>query len=837
MGKARSNRRLPEKERPKKGEKAEPRARQGAPRTGMARDIAAVVLLALAATSGLALATFSSLDGALIARGMSPCEPRRPRRPPARGAACTASSGSPRWCCPSALGAAAWRLFRGAPPRLTIVSALAYAVLTLSVATLAHLALGGHGLASFPAGGAVGRALDGAAEGLLSTWGSAIVVGAAAARRAHRRRRREAADDRAALAGGRRSAGPVRVRRRTASRPRSRSTAIAVAELRAEEAADSAARRRRGARGRRHPRGGRRRVARGGPRRRRRARARARPPHRVRGSGLGRRSRRAGAGRRRRAGAGRAPPRRRRKAREEKEPRSRRRPPRWWSSRSRRRRPRPSRCPSGPAAARAGDHRLAGDARARQEEGQEEGGPRVRLHEGGRRLPAPLDRPPRRARGEDEGGRRAGAHPNRRRHRRDARAARRRRRHPAHPAGPGGDALRVLPGGGREARPDREPRQGAHDGAQRHRGSASSRRSRARASWASRSRTATAPPSTCATSSSPSRSPPAGGFLPLGLGKNIEGIPYCVDLQRMPHLLIAGTTGSGKSVGLNTMICSLLYRQTPAEVRMIMVDPKMTELSIYEDIPHLLLPVVTDPQKAARALQWAVDEMERRTQILADTGSKDLKTYNGKVEKLRAEGRTFEDGDAPPPRKLVVVDEVAGETEEEAAARAAAEARDERRRAERARRQREPARVRGSHRAAAGRPGRRAGPEEAPAEAAVHRRRHRRARRPHDDRAARGGDLARPPRPEGARDRHPPHRRDAAPVHRRHHRDDQEQLPGPHQLPARLAPRLADHHQRPRRGERCSATATCSSSPPRSRSPACRARSCRRASSSASSTS
>jgi S-DNA-T family DNA segregation ATPase FtsK/SpoIIIE len=113
----------------------------------------------------------------------------------------------------------------------------------------------------------------------------------------------------------------------------------------------------------------------------------------------------------------------------------------------------------------------------------------------------------------------------------------------------------------------------------------------------------------------------AGGFLPLGLGKNIEGIPYCVDLQRMPHLLIAGTTGSGKSVGLNTMILSMLYRQTPAEVRMIMVDPKMTELSAYEDIPHLLLPVVTDPQKAARALQWAVDEMERRTQILADTGS------------------------------------------------------------------------------------------------------------------------------------------------------------------------------------------------------------------------
>ncbi|HSB18814.1 MAG TPA: DNA translocase FtsK, partial [Anaeromyxobacteraceae bacterium] len=166
----------------------------------------------------------------------------------------------------------------------------------------------------------------------------------------------------------------------------------------------------------------------------------------------------------------------------------------------------------------------------------------------------------------------------------------------------------------------------------------------------------------------------AGGKLPLVLGKNIEGVPYCVDLQRMPHLLIAGTTGAGKSVGLNTMILSLLFRQAPDQVRMIMVDPKMTELSVYEEIPHLLLPVVTDPAKASRALQWAVDEMERRTQILMETGSKDLVSYNAKVERLRAEGRTFGEADAPPPRKLLVVDVAAGETEEEAAARMAREA-------------------------------------------------------------------------------------------------------------------------------------------------------------------
>jgi len=158
----------------------------------------------------------------------------------------------------------------------------------------------------------------------------------------------------------------------------------------------------------------------------------------------------------------------------------------------------------------------------------------------------------------------------------------------------------------------------------------------------------------------------AGGLLPLALGKNIEGIPYCVDLQRMPHLLVAGTTGSGKSVGLNTMILSLLYRQTPDEVRFIMVDPKMTELSIYEDIPHLLLPVVTDPAKAARALQWAVDEMERRTQILADTGSKDLKSYNGKAVRLREMGLTFAEAAAAHekrPEELLVLDVAEGSPE------------------------------------------------------------------------------------------------------------------------------------------------------------------------------
>jgi DNA segregation ATPase FtsK/SpoIIIE, S-DNA-T family len=125
--------------------------------------------------------------------------------------------------------------------------------------------------------------------------------------------------------------------------------------------------------------------------------------------------------------------------------------------------------------------------------------------------------------------------------------------------------------------------------------------------------------------------------LPLALGKNIDGAPQVVDLAKMPHLLVAGTTGSGKSVAVNSMITSLLYSCTPEEVRMIMVDPKMLELSIYEGIPHLLLPVVTDPKKANLALRWSVDEMERRYDLLATMGVRDLATYNQKIEKMRAQ--------------------------------------------------------------------------------------------------------------------------------------------------------------------------------------------------------
>ncbi len=132
--------------------------------------------------------------------------------------------------------------------------------------------------------------------------------------------------------------------------------------------------------------------------------------------------------------------------------------------------------------------------------------------------------------------------------------------------------------------------------------------------------------------------------LTLALGKDIAGRPVSVDLARMPHLLIAGTTGSGKSVSVNGMICSILFNATPEDVKMIMIDPKMLELSIYEGIPHLLLPVVTDPKKANLALRWAVDEMERRYDLISKAGVRDIASYNKKILKL-TEGTPV-----PPPK-------------------------------------------------------------------------------------------------------------------------------------------------------------------------------------------
>ena len=149
--------------------------------------------------------------------------------------------------------------------------------------------------------------------------------------------------------------------------------------------------------------------------------------------------------------------------------------------------------------------------------------------------------------------------------------------------------------------------------------------------------------------------------LSFALGKNIGGEPVVFDIAKMPHLLIAGATGSGKSVCINTIIMSILYKANPDEVKMIMIDPKVVELSVYNGLPHLLTPVVTDPQKAAGALKWGVAEMMRRYNLFAKLKVRDMKGYNNKIAKLNAEGETDEEGNPYKrmPQIVIIVDELA----------------------------------------------------------------------------------------------------------------------------------------------------------------------------------
>lgn len=135
----------------------------------------------------------------------------------------------------------------------------------------------------------------------------------------------------------------------------------------------------------------------------------------------------------------------------------------------------------------------------------------------------------------------------------------------------------------------------------------------------------------------------ATSALTVGLGKDISGHPVVADIAKMPHLLVAGTTGSGKSVGINTMIVSLLYKSTPKELRLIMVDPKMLELNVYDDIPHLLTPVVTDMNDAANALRWCVAEMEKRYKLMASLGVRNIAGYNKKVKDAIEAGEPIKD--------------------------------------------------------------------------------------------------------------------------------------------------------------------------------------------------
>jgi S-DNA-T family DNA segregation ATPase FtsK/SpoIIIE len=170
--------------------------------------------------------------------------------------------------------------------------------------------------------------------------------------------------------------------------------------------------------------------------------------------------------------------------------------------------------------------------------------------------------------------------------------------------------------------------------------------------------------------------------LTLALGRDISGTPFTGDLARMPHLLVAGATGTGKSVSINAMILSMLFKASPEDVQFIMIDPKMLELSVYENLPHMIVPVVTEPKKAAAALFWAMDEMDRRYRLMRDKGARSIDGYNRIIEKEAADKKNLvdlRDSEAPEengepggdlsgqkplvherlPRIVIVVDELA----------------------------------------------------------------------------------------------------------------------------------------------------------------------------------
>ncbi len=665
MGKEKQNRRL----HPRRSSKQEGSA--GKARSGMARDIAAVLLLAVGAATALALTTFSSIDGALIARHLSPANLIGPVGHRA-AAAVYRVLGFAALVVPCGLLAVAWRLFRGATGRFTTIGALAYTALTLCLATLSHLLLARFELSSFPAGGAVGAWLAAASVSLVSTTGSVLLV-AAAATVALILATGLKLGEAAAMAWHGLVALAAYLRARFGAAVQDHREA--VADMRAEEQAERARRAEADALAAEAFFEG----AQEEDRQEARAMAGALALEQVRRPQLDEPA----------WVDGLVPL----ASAEEPSPESLDEPETFEPPRRRRKKaepvladgaeaaeaeepalaPTPSLLPPPPARPEIVVPAALLERSRKKKEKEKKEVPSFAFTKAGDVFQLPsidlLDVHEEKAADVDKANLTRTADvivATLSEHDVDGQITYIR-------PGPVVTLYEFLPVGGTKlARIENLNKE------------------LTMALAATRIRIIAPIPGKGVVGIEVPNSVRgtvflrdilesetfghAGGFLPLGLGKDIEGTPYCIDLQKMPHLLIAGTTGAGKSVGLNTMILSMLFRQTPAEVRMIMVDPKMTELSPYEDIPHLLLPVVTDPQKASRALQWAVDEMERRTQILADTGVRDLKSYNARVDKHRAEGTTFEEKDlAAPPRKLVVVDVTAGETEEQAAARVEAE--------------------------------------------------------------------------------------------------------------------------------------------------------------------
>ena len=231
--------------------------------------------------------------------------------------------------------------------------------------------------------------------------------------------------------------------------------------------------------------------------------------------------------------------------------------------------------------------------------------------------------------------------------------------------------------------------------------------------------------------------------IPLALGKDVYGKTIIADLAQMPHLLVAGTTGAGKSVCINAMIASMLFRFTPEELQLIMIDPKVVELQIYGNLPHLRYPVVTDPKKVLLALRWLIDEMEKRYKIFARVGVRNITSFNARPAKRkdvdlggRDEGRAGTNHEIKVPRE----DEI-----------------------------------------------------QIPGQNALHRRHHRRAGRLDADRAGGCGKRDRAHHADGARGRHSYYRRDANAARRRHHRRDQSEHPEPHRVSSREQDRQSRH--------------------------------------------